>query len=121
MLPEAQASHRGVLPSMLRASTLWEEETSVRASVGVGGGDPRDPLSPPDAQSSLQRPFLEAPVSQRAAPGKGVQGQRNGGWECLLACQVREASSSGLFSQDRLNSASLLPPAPHPTHTQTAS
>lgn len=38
MLPEAQASHRGVLPSMLRASTLWEEETSVRASVGVGGG-----------------------------------------------------------------------------------
>lgn len=24
MLPEAQASHRGVLPSMLRASTSWE-------------------------------------------------------------------------------------------------
>lgn len=69
MLPEAQASQRGVLPSMLRASTSWGGRNGVRV-----GGSPHGRVLLTHVHLCKDPHWHSfSGVSQGAVAGKGIQ------------------------------------------------
>lgn len=74
MLPEAQASQSGVLPSMFRASTSWAGRDRCH---GAGG----NALSHPDARKTLPRlsKFLGFPACAEEPRGQGALDRKGPG------------------------------------------